>query len=149
MDNFYFNMTSEGQKSLETILGLAFGQYRHAVGYAIRPPVTGIRYELPEGMDKRDQYKLGWEKEGKPQRLIFYWIANDRPDFVAFPFKLDAIGAADFAIRWLAELDYGKQPDHDGDNHRGWRAYCEGWGHVDSEYRAFAAIAPAWAMYGK
>src|SRR5690349_24893058 len=43
---------------------------------------------------------------------------------------------------WLAEADYGPQPDHDGDNSKGWRIYNEAWGHVDNLWGAIVAIQP-------
>jgi hypothetical protein len=68
---------------------------------------------------------------------------------VNLPFKLDIEGASDFAWRWLAEQDYGKKPDHDGDNNKGWRIWTGGWGHVGNDHYAVCAILPEWAMYGK
>lgn len=49
----------------------------------------------------------------------------------------------------IAHADYGRQPDHDGDNEKGWRLYNETWGMVGGDHSAFAAVEPAWAMYGK
>lgn len=148
MDNFLINIVSEG--SLVAPMKLACGTWRNKiVGYAIRDAVAGEAYSEDCLKDPKDKYKLKLDREPKERRLIFYWTKTDRPDFVAFPFTLDAEGAADFASRWLAEEDYGRQPDHDGDNGKGWRLYCEGWGHVDSEYQAFVAVSPRWAMYGK
>ena len=57
--------------------------------------------------------------------------------------------AADFAAGWLGHANYGNAPDHDGDNGKGWRLYCEGCGYVDNDHYAFAAVQPVWAMYGK
>jgi hypothetical protein len=123
MDNFRFDLTSEGD--LTKPMEIAFGHYRTAEAYLIDP------------------------KKG----LIFFWSAhaNNNTDkrLVALPFKLDAIGAADFAKRWLAEQDYGNQPDHDGDNGKGWRLYNEDWGRVGARTYSFIAVQPAWAMYGK
>ncbi len=89
----------------------------------------------------------GYRVEQK--RIIFYWAAADRKDYHQFPFRMTIEQVAQFALTWLSQADYGKEPDHDGDNGKGWKCYCEGWGHVASEYQAFAAVEPAWAMYGK
>lgn len=59
---------------------------------------------------------------------------------------MDAAGCADFASRWLAEAEYGAEPDHDGCNTRGWRVYNE---KCDGHYGAIIAVAPAWACHGK
>lgn len=125
MDNFRIDITCEGQDALRKVMEIAFAQHRAATHYAIRPA-----------------------GDGKPRRLVFMWTGGGA-DAVEMPFKLDAIAATDFATRWLAEQDYGKEPDHDGDNSKGWRAYNEAWGHVDEEWRGFLAVAPAWAMHGK
>lgn len=121
MDNFHIDVTSEGKSSLILAMRLAFDRGYKAVGY-----------------------KIG------DKGLVFYWTMGLGPkDVIKLPFTLDADGAADFASRWLEEQDYGRQPDHDGDNGKGWRVYTEAWGHVAGDSGSFVAVQPAWAMYGK
>lgn len=136
MDNFGIDITGEGRKIFTQAMEIAFSQHPHALGYRI---------------------------DGS--RLIFLWVASRYtagnnssnaldPAVVAFPFKMDASGAAEFANRWLAEQDYGEEPDHDGSNGRGFRVFNEGWGHVKlmsgaTEHYAIVAVEPAWAVYGK
>lgn len=122
MDNFQIDITAQGKPTLETALRIAF-EHNHG-------PAKGYRIDPEKG-------------------LIFLWVVESRPGVVPFPFAMDAVGAADFAWRWLAEQDYGPEPDHDGDNGKGWRVYCEFWGHVGGDWRAICAVQPAWAMYGK
>ena len=88
---------------------------------------------------------IGYSTNGS--RLVLYWKESPRATKLPFPMTLDQ--AADFASGWLKYADYGDEPDHDGDNDKGWRLYCEDWGHIDRDHCAFAAIEPAWAMYGK
>ena len=151
MDNFRFDITAEGDKRLAQAMEIAFMRAAggKAVAYAVRPAVQGERYPADDpAPHMRNREKVA----AKPLRLVFYWNKPHRPDdltLVALPFSLDAAGAADFAIRWLREQEYGCEPDHDGDNRRGWRLYNESWGHVDNDYSAFVAVAPAWALYGK
>lgn len=167
MDNFNINITCEGDELLAQTIALVFAargldrtpqgarpDYKRpgATHYAVRPVVEGARQEMPDGFNGLAPWKFGLEP--KPHRLVFYdnRYSSEKPeggDQVALPFTLDAEGAADFARRWLAEADYGSQPDHDGDNGRGWRVYNEGWGHVDGHRSAIVAITPVWAMYGK
>lgn len=150
MDNFRVDITAEGDSTLAAAMKLAFGKYRSATHYAVRPAFAGEREEVPADAPKWTKGAWKYGKEPKPLRLVFYWSASESaPDLVALPFKMDAEGAADFARRWLAEADYGNQPDHDGDNEKGWRLYNEAWGHVDSHWGAFVAVAPEWAMHGK
>jgi len=87
----------------------------------------------------------GYSTDGT--KLVLYWRQTTKAVDLPYPMTLDQ--AADFAAGWLDHADYGPEPDHDGDNEKGWRLYCESWGHVDNDPSAFAAVQPVWAMYGK
>lgn len=131
MDNFNIDVTSEGTVSLGMALSLAFSRHRTAEGFRI----------IEEGRTLTDKWR--------PATLVFYWVKLDKTGYHPLPFKMDAAKATEFAAAWLEQVDYGREPDHDGDNGKGWRVYTEGWGHVDSDYQAIVAVQPAWAMYGK
>ena len=124
MDNFRFDITASGD--LEDWLHCCIGENRKTVGWS----VCSDR-EYP--------------------RLILYWIGpgniENKYNLLPFPMKYDQV--AMFVKGWLDTVDFGTQPDHDGDNSRGWRIYNEDWGHVDGQYQAFMAITPVWAMHGK
>ena len=120
MDNFRFDMVSEGDETLRQAFALG-GQRNKVVAYRVSPE----------------------------KGLIFYWVESKRPGYTPLPYPMTLQQAADFAIGWLANADYGREPDHDGDNGKGWRLYNESWGHVDGEYQAFLAVQPVWACYGK
>lgn len=150
MDLAHFDMSGDTPEQLKTLLGIVFGSHRKAVAYAVRDAQPGERWPASYLQDPRNANLLEWYRKPKPARMVFYWSEFDTVmDRVALPFKLDASGTADFASRWLGEVAYPDEPDHDGDNVKGWRAYCEGWGHVDDEHSAFLAIAPRWSMCGK
>jgi hypothetical protein len=120
MDNFKFDMTSQGDLTLKAALKL------------FNPPggkVTGYRVEKDKG-------------------LIFYW-ADSSPHMTKLPFPMTLEQAADFAVGWLDHADYGNRPSFDGDSAKGWRLYTESWGHIGGDHYAFAAVQPVWAMYGK
>lgn len=123
-DNFHIDIAHEGDLKPAMRIAFAGAAGGKAEGYAIDP-------------DKG---------------LVFFWAIPrpEDPRIVPLPFKLDADGAADFAERWLSEQSYGKQPDHDGDNGRGWRIYNEAWAQVQpyGPY-GFVAVKPCWMMYGK
>ncbi len=139
-DNSQIDIQCMGK--LEDIFELVFTQHSHAIGYRIEPAQPA----LAEG-----EKDYSGSRRPRPIRLIFYWApaTNTKDGYTAFPFKMDAKGAADFARRWLDEQAFGDQPDHDGDNSRSWRVYNEGWGHVGGDWAAFLAVEPCWAMYGK
>lgn len=80
--------------------------------------------------------------------LILYWTPSNKT--ILLPYELDLERTISFAWGWLiTSRPLEPQPDHDGSNGHGFIVYNEGWGHVKSEYQAFAAIMPIWAMYGK
>lgn len=120
MDNRHIDITSEGAEDLKKALSL------------FKPPGDKVA-------------AFSTDKDGK--RLIFYW--HEHQQATKFPFQMDLDRAADFAAGWLDQVDYGPQPDHDGDNEKGWRVYCEDCGYIKDIPYAFAAIEPAWAMHGK
>jgi hypothetical protein len=69
-----------------------------------------------------------------------------------FPFVLkkeDISFLTDFVSKWLSQVDYGTEPDHDGSNGKGWTVWNDSWGRVNGEWQSFVAIKPTWAMYGK
>ena len=124
MDNFSFDITTDG--NLQGWLDCCMVQYHKAVGWSSH-------------------------NDEKGQRLVFYWVAPpDRVDgYHPLPSPADSGQICAIAKAWLESVDRGRQPDHDGDNGRGFRLYNEAWGHVDEHYQAFLALSPAWAMYGK
>jgi hypothetical protein len=129
MDNFFIDVTSEGRSNLERALGIAFSRYSSAYFW---------REDRREGSDL--------------PRLVLSWVRDLKPSegWHPFPTPVDAAAATDVVARWLEAAAYGGQPDHDGDNGKGWRVYTESWGHVAPyDYRALVAVEPRWAMYGK
>lgn len=127
MDNFKIDVTSEGAENFKLAMRLAFlGKSRHS-GY------SATHYaDLGE------------------KGLAFYW--TDCPGALKLPCKLDAEGAADLALRWMAECPDEKRQgwcDHDGSNGHGFRVYNDDWGHVAGAWQGICAVQPVWAWYGK
>lgn len=150
MVDILFDMTAEKQQDLERLLDIVCGSHHTAVGYAIREAVAGERWHSSYLINPtQHSYMMGWGVPPKSERLVFFWTKREVSDFVGLPFQLDAKGIADFSMRWLKETDYGEEPDTDGHNQPGWRAYCESFGHVDSDWGAFLAVSPKWITYGK
>lgn len=151
MDNEFFDVRSQGEHKLAALFDILFGPNRKVVGYAIREKAPGKRWDAKEYL-KNPQFAnlMKWREKPKDLRIVLFWTDRKNEDgFVPFPFKMDAKGAAEFVSRWLAEADYGTPPSHDGSNEKGWRVYCEDWGHVDGDWSAFLAVSPYWALYGK
>lgn len=127
MDNFHIDVTSYGQESLFHIMQIIAERHKVARGYLVQPEGIG--------------------------RLVFYWwIPAGNKLIQSLPFTLDAQSMTDFTRRWLAEVEYPEEPDHDGSNSRGFRVYNNEWGHVqgapEKEY-SMCAVAPEWAWHGK
>lgn len=120
-DNFHFDMTGV---NLALALQVAFSDHPTCVGIVSTSERLTLYWTAPPRREADDNFALlpqmTWEQI-KP--LIEAWQTNT--------------------------AKYGKEPDHDGDNGKGLRVFNESWSHVGGDYRAFAAIEPAWIMYGK
>lgn len=140
MDNFHIDVTGEGSDNLRRLIEVAFS--------INAPGGKAEAYRVYDGAVAMDTGMAPEEEEPRGPALVFYW--NPEEDTQALPFKMGPESAARFADEWLASLDYGSQPDHDGSNGRGFRVFVTNhWGHVWGSFYGIIAIAPAWAMYGK
>jgi len=144
MDNRVFDVTSEG--SLRHVLAIAFanapgGKATHFLAAKMKEVIT--YYGEPTS-----HHRAEWMEhvDGKPT-LILCWHEDRGTSLLPFP--LDEQGAEFWIQEWLKHQDYGREPDHDGDNGKGWRAFCTSWGYVGSRHYAFLAVQPEWACYGK
>jgi hypothetical protein len=126
MDNFQIKVVSEGRPHFDMALGMCFDKYKMATHYIIT--------------------KNG---ENKAYSLTFYWIELDKAEALPYPMGFKA--ASDFAWHWLEHgADYGSEPDHDGDNHKGFLiTNGDNWGQINGAYQSICQIQPCWAMYGK
>lgn len=121
MDNLSVDVIAMGADALRNVLDILMGGSRRVVGYR----VCG-------------------------SKLVLYWTKpSNCKDFQAGLFPLNLEQAVAMILGWLESVDYGREPDHEGDNSKGWRVYNEAWGHVDNQWEAFAAVEPVWAIHGK
>lgn len=89
----------------------------------------------------------GYVIDGNRMVLFKY---DSHKDMIPFPAKMGPKQCAAIVYQWLQSAEYPKEPDHDGDNDKGWHAYNSGWGRVDGHgYQSFLAIEPMWIMFGK
>jgi hypothetical protein len=137
-DNFSFDITGA---PLELSLQVAFSDHKTAVGWADWP-----RHELlPHGSVVSPRLVLFWTH---PTSLGELWHGG-KIEYNKFPTALPYDDCVTMVKRWLGTVEYGEQPDHDGDNGKGWRVYNEAWTHVGDRWEAFVAIEPEWIWYGK
>lgn len=83
-----------------------------------------------------------------PVRLSLYWYKRDTNPSI-FPFLAPASPdiIEPLVREWLSKAEYGREPDHDGDNEKGWFIYSQDQAEYDAA--AICHIEPAWIEYGK
>ncbi len=64
---------------------------------------------------------------------------------VKFPTCLGVEEVIPIALAWLREAKYDAQPDHDGDNKKGWHIFQS----RSNFYTIICSIEPRWTTYGK
>jgi hypothetical protein len=121
MDNFSFDVTAEGDTDFKDTLRLAIRLHgtTKITHYAI----------LPNNSD-----------------LALFWMSPDSDVSGArpLPYPMDVEAVIVFVVGWLRTADYDDQPDHDGDNGKGWRVYNESWGQVWGARSGVIAVQTAW-----
>lgn len=122
MDNFHIDVRAVGEDAFKLALKIAFGHHSKATHF-----------------------------QCSKTKLIFYWAEVEGEKAVTpLPYEMDVEKATRFAWDWLASATYGQEPDHDGDNGKGFKVYNDkDWDHVDGDWAGICAIVPCWAMYGK
>lgn len=88
-----------------------------------------------------------WRTEFDPPRLVLYWTESSEANPLPAPLTGEALVL--FVKSWLNSVDYGPEPDIDGECGRGSWVYNESWASVGGDWKAFVAIQPYWLMYGK
>lgn len=159
MDNRTIDVTSEGDFSLRQAMSLAFVSHSVATHYRIGKMTKNTEYYANKvgnashancngvsGVRIHHFTRESFSDDGI-DTLCFYW--TECTGALKLPFKMDAQKASEFASGWLSDIEWGREPDHDGSNGKGWRLFNDDWGHVGGSWQAIVAIQPAWAMYGK
>ena len=87
--------------------------------------------------------------------LIWLWAECDGATM--YPVPLTPKMAAEISIKWLESdaarsmkcENWDANKDHDGDNSKGWRAYCGDWGHIGKAgWAAIVAVGPVFLWHG-
>ncbi len=148
MDNRTIDVTSQGQEGLAGALRLIWPNTPS--GKASHYKMLPLRYEVEyfqndAGVTTHHFEHIKQDSGGVPT-LLLLWSAER--DAIALPYPLDLEGATAFVAGWLDQVEYGREPDQDGSNEKGWRVFTGAWGHVAGHRDGICAIQPAWAMYG-
>lgn len=121
MNNRRIDISAEGKKDFELAIQLSMGKYEK---------FTTKGYRVFEN------------------KLVLYWTKSQQS--IELPYEMNIDETINFVWGWLQKTPpIEQEPDHDGDNGKGFRIFNDFWGHVFGEYQAFIAIEPIWAMYGK
>jgi len=98
----------------------------------------------------KEEERALWQdmSENGPRFILFRW-KDDKA--TPFPAPLAPKVCAYLIAQWLEAADYGEQPKHDGDNHKGFFLTTgKFWDHIEGVgHAACAEIRPCWMMYGK
>ena len=132
-DNKTYDVADEGTAKLLQLIGLAMGENTKFYGWRTRNPGE-------------------WEIYGKPSKRPSISFTNypvKKDDFTAFPAPLGMAELSGIIEAWLDQVDYGPQPNYDGDNEKGWQFIIgPHWSHFQTIGECFG-VAPKWMMYGK
>jgi len=138
-----------GNDDLALAMKLIWGSpNRKATHYKISKFTTEVKYGDRSNGGQYHYFDLKETPDAKcTETLILLW--HEERNAVALPYPINLAGAVEFTKGWLANTDYGPQPDHDGDNEKAWRVFCDHWGHVYDHHYGIAGIQPRWAMFSK
>lgn len=150
MDNRTIDVTSEGCEGLELALRLIWpsapgGKATHFKRMRLKRRTQ--YFPKPNSEEIGSHYTQSIEAEDGTPTLVLLWHEENGASELPYPMTLEDV--VPFVEGWLKAANYGTQPDHDGDNGKGWRVFTEGWGHVADHRYAIVGIQPVWAMYGK
>jgi hypothetical protein len=150
MDNARLDVVNEGEAALRLALALAMGQHAQVTHWKVSKARRVTRYWALEGKPTHGHSEElvvdPADAKARPT-LILLWHDEGQATPLPAPMELEA--TVSFVKNWLAHATYGREPDHDGSNGRGFRVFTEDWGHVYDHHYAVVGIQPAWAMYGK
>ena len=138
MDNFKIDIKADSDASLRKAIDIAFAHNavcQTVQSYQVVTLESSPTNRVPEELNGKTALVLCWDKVDRQKE-------DARTNL---PCGLDSGAAADVAMRWLAEQKWGPEPDHDGDNRKGWRILTG----VSSVSSAVCTIVPAWAIYRK
>ncbi len=152
MDNRRIDVTSVGEDALRMALSLVWpgatgGKASHYKIVNLKQVTT--YYGEPTHrhlVESKEVTEAGAKDPGVPT-LILLW--NAERDALPLPYPLELDETIPFVAGWLKRVPRGSQPDHDGDNDKGFRVFTESWGHVAGHHYAIVGVQPEWAMYGK
>ena len=107
---------------------------------------------------KVTHYVAGVDRDNVPF-LSLLWGDHKRGEALPLIAPLDDADAIALQVQsWLKTVEYGRQPDHDGDNSKGFRLLgakgpamypADSWRSCDWDFYSVLTVQPKWIEYGK
>ena len=94
-------------------------------------------------------YEVDSETGGRFLVLTRTKFSSAPPTVNALPHPISEDQAVALIKGWLEQQDYGPEPDQDGSNGKGFKAWLDYWGNIGNDHASIIAVAPSWSMYGK
>jgi hypothetical protein len=163
-DNFSVRVLSEGREHFEAALKLAWSNSPGGKATHYMSPIPDHICLECYGKKERSVWMKDKEyisvpcracKDGStPSRagIVLLWSASNvyQKPAIPLPYPMQLEAATEFLWHWLQSSDFGRQPDHDGDNGKGFEVTTgNGWGHVEECHYSIVGVYPDWQMYGK
>jgi hypothetical protein len=168
MDNRSVDVTSEGREGFDAVMKIVMGGTpgQKATHFAEHPKLgLVVFWSKEESLSDRWGFDFPTPPKGTPEDVKKDWEEVCRRFWRAFydarqkeivkvpvhplPYQMKLATLCDFMWNWLQEVEYPKEPDHDGSNREGWRLHNDFWGHVGTSRYAIVGLVPTWAMLGK
>lgn len=132
MDNFKVSVVSRCREHLELALKLLWAEYSGP---------------SKNGNTDRDEFVVThFSKTGCSLRLRWSHDLAEFRDFKPLPVPLDFNETVSFIVAFLKSAEYAPQPDHDGDNTKGFTISNDPQGIWEGDC---ILVQPEWAMHGK
>ena len=128
MDNRIFNVNGRTKNRLQKTIDLIIDDWQGVKGWEITEKGLVLKWHSEENKGNKFPVPL---KSDTIVDIVWDWLNSEEGR------KFETIG------------DWDHDADHDGHNERGWRVYCEDWGHVGDDHYAICAVVPAYIWYGK
>lgn len=117
-----------------------------------------LKLAFKHGNFGRERTAKGWVINQNGGFILYSYVSEFDILVNKFPLPLSAESVYPMIKQYLEDEtawtdtsfeDWDKDAQHDGHNTKGWRVYCEGWGHIQGHTGAFIAIRPAYMWMGK
>lgn len=158
MDNRIFNVNGHTLDQLKVALRLA------AMQWSINRPddaFSGWRvdddyglmllWSVPGGQDPKGVKSSAFMARRPPEDLaveVQGWLNSGSAEPFYDRLKRPEVEWTD-KVNADPRLSWDRHYNGDGDTGKGWRVYCQNWGHVGGEQYALCAVLPVWMWYGK